>query len=86
MQSPVKQLNDPWGALRISEFRNLMIGRFLFIMGLRMMGGQSVQDAAMATARMPPLPQAPGPITQRITMPNGRSMTCTTTGNNTNCF
>ena len=55
-------------------------------MGLRMMGGQSVQDAAMATARMPPLPQAPGPITQRITMPNGRSMTCTTTGNNTNCF
>jgi murein L,D-transpeptidase YcbB/YkuD len=55
-------------------------------MGLRMMGGQSVQDAAMATARMPPLPQAPGPITQRITMPNGRSMTCTTTGTNTNCF
>ena len=38
MQSPVKQLNDPLGALRISEFRNLMIGRFLFIMGLRMMG------------------------------------------------
>jgi len=38
MQSPVKQLNDPLGALRISEFRNLMIRRFLFIMGLRMMG------------------------------------------------
>ncbi|HBT93770.1 MAG TPA: MFS transporter [Chitinophagaceae bacterium] len=38
MQSSVKQLNDPLGALRISEFRNLMIGRFLFIMGLRMMG------------------------------------------------
>ena len=38
IQSPVKQLNDPLGALRISEFRNLMIGRFLFIMGLRMMG------------------------------------------------
>jgi hypothetical protein len=55
-------------------------------MGLRMMGGQSVQDAAMATARMPPLPQAPGPITQRITMPNGRGMTCTTVGTNTNCF
>jgi hypothetical protein len=55
-------------------------------MGLRMMGGQSVQDSAMATARMPPLPQAPGPITQRITMPNGRSMTCTTMGTNTNCF
>jgi MFS family permease len=38
MQNPVKQLNDPLGALRITEFRNLMIGRFLFIMGLRMMG------------------------------------------------
>jgi MFS family permease len=38
MQNAVKQLNDPLGALRISEFRNLMIGRFLFIMGLRMMG------------------------------------------------
>jgi MFS family permease len=38
MQSPVKQLNDPLGALRVTELRNLMIGRFLFIMGLRMMG------------------------------------------------
>lgn len=32
------QKKDPFGALKISEFRNLMIGRFLFIMGLRMMG------------------------------------------------
>ena len=38
MQNAVKQLNDPLGALRITEVRNLMIGRFLFIMGLRMMG------------------------------------------------
>jgi len=30
--------NDPYAALRITEFRNLMIGRCLFIMGLRMMG------------------------------------------------
>lgn len=30
--------NDPFAALRVTEFRNLMIGRFLFIMGLRMMG------------------------------------------------
>lgn len=34
----VVQKKDPFGALKISEFRNLMIGRFLFIMGLRMMG------------------------------------------------
>lgn len=38
MQSPIQQIHDPFGALRIHEFRNLMIGRFLFIMGLRMMG------------------------------------------------
>jgi MFS family permease len=30
--------NDPYASLRITEFRNLMTGRFLFIMGLRMMG------------------------------------------------
>jgi len=29
---------DPFGAIKVAEFRNLMIGRFLFIMGLRMMG------------------------------------------------
>ena len=29
---------DRFGAIKIAEFRNLMIGRFLFIMGLRMMG------------------------------------------------
>jgi len=33
-----KQGNDPIAALRIKEFKHLMIGRFLFIMGLRMMG------------------------------------------------
>jgi MFS family permease len=32
------QKNDPFAALKITEFRNLMLGRFLFIMGLRMMG------------------------------------------------
>lgn len=30
--------NDPLAAVRITEFRHLMLGRFLFIMGLRMMG------------------------------------------------
>ena len=29
--------NDPFSAIKIPEYRNLMIGRFLFIMGLRMM-------------------------------------------------
>lgn len=36
--SPSQQIKDPFGALKIKEFRNLMMGRFLFIMGLRMMG------------------------------------------------
>ncbi len=35
-QPIVKQ--DPFAAIRIPEYRNLMMGRFLFIMGLRMMG------------------------------------------------
>ena len=29
---------SPFASVRISEYRNLMLGRFLFIMGLRMMG------------------------------------------------
>jgi MFS family permease len=36
--SPVTQItNDPFAAVRIPEFKNLMIGRFTFIMALRMM-------------------------------------------------
>ena len=34
----LQQTNDPFAAMRIPEYRNLMMGRFLFIMGLRMMG------------------------------------------------
>ena len=36
--SPVTQItNDPFAAIRIPEFKNLMLGRFTFIMSLRMM-------------------------------------------------
>lgn len=34
----LQSTKDPFAALRIPEFKNLMVGRFLFIMGLRMMG------------------------------------------------
>ncbi|MDB5199676.1 MAG: transporter [Chitinophagaceae bacterium] len=30
--------NDPFASIKIAEYRNLMAGRFLFIMGLRMLG------------------------------------------------
>ncbi|MEO7532128.1 MAG: MFS transporter [Sediminibacterium sp.] len=33
-----REKNDPFAAIQIPEFRNLLMGRFLFIMGLRMMG------------------------------------------------
>lgn len=33
-----QQKHDPFKAVRIPEYKNLMTGRFLFIMGLRMMG------------------------------------------------
>jgi MFS family permease len=36
--NPDSQRHDAFAAVRINEFRNLMFGRFLFIMGLRMMG------------------------------------------------
>jgi MFS family permease len=37
--SPVTQItSDPFAAVRIPEFKNLMLGRFTFIMALRMMG------------------------------------------------
>ena len=35
-EAQIKQ--SPYTAVRIIEFRNLLIGRFIFIMGLRMMG------------------------------------------------
>lgn len=38
MTNQIQQKKDPLGAIKIASFRNLMIGRFLFIMGLRMMG------------------------------------------------
>jgi MFS family permease len=38
MTETVQITNDPLAAMRIPEYRNLMLGRFLFIMGLRMMG------------------------------------------------
>ncbi len=34
----VTEKNDPYAAVRITEFRNMLMGRFCFIMGLRMMG------------------------------------------------
>jgi MFS family permease len=34
----IQKTSDPVAAMRIPEYRNLMLGRFLFIMGLRMMG------------------------------------------------
>jgi hypothetical protein len=55
-------------------------------LGLRMMAGQSVQDASMATAGMQPLPKPPGPINQTIIMPGGKMVNCSTTGTVTHCF
>ncbi len=36
--SEIQLKNDPFAAIRIAEYRHLMLGRFLFIMGLRMLG------------------------------------------------
>ncbi len=34
-ESPLK--NNPFASVKVAEFRNLLMGRFVFIMGLRMM-------------------------------------------------
>src|SRR6478735_2465411 len=36
--TPSEITQDPFAAVRIPEYRNLMLGRFTFIMALRMMG------------------------------------------------
>jgi MFS family permease len=38
MNTTAQQTQDPFISMRIPEYRHLMMGRFLFIMGLRMMG------------------------------------------------
>ncbi|MDE3253413.1 MAG: MFS transporter, partial [Bacteroidota bacterium] len=38
MTTTIQLKKDPLISMRIPEYRNLMMGRFLFIMGLRMMG------------------------------------------------
>ena len=60
---------------------------FMIGMGLRMMGGQNASAAAIDQAVGAPMavPSMPSP-TRVYTLPNGTTMTCTTTGSHTNCF
>uniref|UniRef100_UPI004048736C hypothetical protein n=1 Tax=Orrella sp. TaxID=1921583 RepID=UPI004048736C len=59
---------------------------FLLGMGLRMMGGQSASGAAIDQSVGAPVYQPPPPSSRTYTFPNGRIMTCTSSGSNTNCF
>lgn len=59
---------------------------FMMGMGLRMMGGQSAAGAAVDQSVGAPMYQPPPPTSRTYTLPNGRMMTCTTTGSMTNCF
>lgn len=56
-------------------------------LGARMLGGQAPLDAALSVGTGAPITQPQMPSTTRLyTLPNGRSMTCTTSGNVVNCF
>lgn len=56
-------------------------------LGIRMMGGQAPLDAAVSVGTGAPITQPQMPSTTRLyTLPNGRSMTCTSSGNIVNCF
>lgn len=59
---------------------------FMLGMGLRMMAGQSATSAAIDQSIGAPLYQPTPPGSRIYTLPNGRMMTCTTTGSVTNCF
>lgn len=59
----------------------------LMELGLRMMSGQSPINAAASVGTGAPMGPPPVPMSTRTyTLPGNKSMTCTTTGNMTNCF
>lgn len=54
-------------------------------LGLGMMAGGGSRGGTSSTVNIGPPPVAPS-LNQNIFLPNGRIMTCTTSGNVTNCF
>lgn len=67
--------------------KNSRQSAYMTELGLRMMGGQAPLDAAVSVGTGAPITQPQMPSTTRLyTLPNGRSMTCTSSGNVVNCF
>ena len=70
----------------IEKERKRQQSQRLFDMSQRLASGQSLTDVGRAGMGLPPLQQPTLPSNQTFVMPNGRTMTCTTTGSITNCF
>jgi len=70
----------------IEKERKRQQSQRLFDMSQRLASGQSLTDVGRAGMGLPPLQQPTLPSNQTFVMPNGRTMTCTTTGTITNCF
>jgi hypothetical protein len=71
---------------QIEKDRKFQASQRLFDMGQRLSSGQSLTDVGRAGMGLPPLQAPTPPGIQTYVMPNGRAMTCTTTGTITNCF
>jgi predicted DNA-binding WGR domain protein len=70
----------------IEKERKRQQSQRLFDMSQRLASGQSLTDVGRAGMGLPPLQQPMPPQNQTFVMPNGQSITCTTTGSITNCF
>ena len=70
----------------IEKERKRQQSQRLFDMSQRLASGQSLTDVGRAGMGLPPLQQPSLPSNQTFVMPNGRTMTCSTTGTITNCF
>lgn len=71
---------------QIEKDRKFQASQRLFDMSQRLMSGQSYSDVGRAGMGLPPLQAPTPPGMQTYVMPNGRAITCSTTGTITNCF
>jgi hypothetical protein len=72
---------------QIEKERTRQQSQRLFDMSQRLASGQSITEVGRAGMGLPPLQQPTmPPQNQTFIMPNGRAVTCTTTGSITNCF
>lgn len=79
-----KQYDEQVAAIEKERKRQASMRSFTY--GMALLGGQTPMQAYGTSQGYPPAPQAPSPLNQSYTFPNGKMMNCTTVGSTTNCF